>query len=336
MDGKTDARVRLDPGLEVSFPNLDIRKGDTLGNLWRFRSALRSWRPDVLVTCNWGAIEWAMANALVGVRHIHIEDGFGPEERDRQLPRRALTRRIFLRRSTVVLPSRVLEGIARDIWKLPASRLRYVPNGVDLARFGAAPGGPPPWAGYFAPDVPVIGTVAALRPEKNLARLLEAFALVLRERPAGLVIAGGGAERDGLERLATTLGVEKSVFFTGHIEQPQGLYGHFDLFALSSDTEQMPLSVLEAMASGLAVASTKVGDVAAMITPGNLPYMADKTAASLAGAMRALLAAPGLRGEVGQANRARAAAEYGQERMFETYRGLIEGDGQAGRAGGRV
>ena len=81
----------------------------------------------------------------------------------------------LLVRLAEVLPSRVLEGIARDIWKLPPDRLRYVPNGVDLARFGAVPTEAPPWAGHFAAGVPVIGTVAALRPEKNLGRLLEAF-----------------------------------------------------------------------------------------------------------------------------------------------------------------
>ena len=60
--------------------------------------------PDVVVTSNWGAIEWAMAARLCGFRHVHTEDGFGPEERQRQIPRRAITRRLALRGSDVVLP----------------------------------------------------------------------------------------------------------------------------------------------------------------------------------------------------------------------------------------
>ena len=88
MDGNTACRERLDPGLDVSFLESGAVKGDTLGNIRRFRAALRAMRPAALVTSNWGSIEWAMANALPLVRHVHLEDGFGPEERDRQLPRR--------------------------------------------------------------------------------------------------------------------------------------------------------------------------------------------------------------------------------------------------------
>ena len=133
MDGNTACRERLRPDLDVTFPVVALRKGDTVGNLRRCRRALLDLRPDVLVTYNWGAIEWAMANLLVRQRHIHVEDGFGPEERVRQLPRRAWTRRLVLRRATVVVPSRTLERIAREVWRLP--RVQYIPNGIDLTRF---------------------------------------------------------------------------------------------------------------------------------------------------------------------------------------------------------
>lgn len=308
MDGNTACRERLHPALEVTFPLVSLRKGDTAGNIRRCRRALRDLRPDLLVTYNWGAIEWAMANLLVRVRHIHIEDGFGPEERSRQLPRRVWTRRLVLRRATVVLPSRTLERIARDIWRLPRRHLRYIPNGIDLAgllpavkeRAGAA-----------------IGTVAALRPEKNLARLLEAFALL--PAPARLIIVGDGPERPELEALAHRLGIAASVHFTGHLADPRDAIRQFDLFALSSDTEQMPLSVLEAMAAGLAVAATDVGDVATMLAAENRPFVVPCDAAALAAAMAALLADPVRRQAVGAANRARAEREYDQERMFRAY-----------------
>ena len=60
------------------------------------RSVLGRLRPDLLLTYNWGAIEWAIANRLPRLPHLHMEDGFGPEERDRQLPRRVLARRLLL------------------------------------------------------------------------------------------------------------------------------------------------------------------------------------------------------------------------------------------------
>jgi glycosyltransferase involved in cell wall biosynthesis len=319
LDGNTACRERLHPDLDVSFPVVKLRKGDTAGSLRRCRRALLELQPDVLVTCNWGSIEWAMANVLVRLRHIHIEDGFGPEERTRQLPRRVWTRRLVLRHATMVLPSRTLERIALDIWRLPRRRVRYIPNGVDLTRFAAAPAGPAPWEGQG----PVIGTVAALRPEKNLARLLRAFALLAL--PARLVIVGDGPERPGLEALARELGVAGSVHFTGHLAEPQSAYRHFDLFALSSDTEQMPLSVLEAMAAGLAVAATEVGDVAAMLAAENRPFVVPRDAASLAGAMAALLGDPEQRKTIGATNRARAVRDYDQETMFQAYAALFGG-----------
>jgi hypothetical protein len=124
MDGRYDCRERLDPTLSIELPNPRIRKGHTLSNVWTFRRVLRSTRPDLLVTYNWGAIEWAIANWPRMVRHVHIEDGFGPEEAHGQMRRRIWTRRIALHRSTVVVPSRTLEAIAREIWHLAPGRVR--------------------------------------------------------------------------------------------------------------------------------------------------------------------------------------------------------------------
>ncbi len=313
MDGVLAARERLDPGLGVTFPPVLVGKGDLAGNLRRFAAVLGTLRPDLLVTYNWGSIEWAMANVLMRRRHVHIEDGFGPEERSRQLPRRVLTRRLVLRRTAVVLPSRTLFGIARDVWRLPERRLRYIPNGIDLARFTPAPPGAP-----GAP--PVIGTVAALRAEKNLARLLAALAQLPAAR---LVIVGDGPERGRLAAQAAALGIAGRVTFAGAQADPAAAYRGFDLFALSSDTEQMPLSVLEAMASGLAVAATDVGDVAAMLAAANRPFVVAQDAGALAAALAALLADPARRAAIGAANRARAEAEFDAARMLAAYAELF-------------
>jgi glycosyltransferase involved in cell wall biosynthesis len=323
MDGNLACRERLDPTLDVVFPAIPTPKGRTLANARAFRRALADLRPDALVTSNWGTIEWALANMLPLTRHIHIEDGFGPEEQDRQLPRRVLMRRLALRRATVVLPSRTLWRIATEIWRLPERRLRYVPNGIDLARFAAPMPDPEPQS---IPGALVIGTVAALRREKNLGRLLHAFARVIAERPARLVIVGDGPERAGLEQLAGTLGISERVFFAGHVARPDALLRSFDVFALSSDTEQMPLSVLEAMAAGLPVVATDVGDVRAVLAPENDGFVVSCEEGALADALAALLAAPPeRRAAIGEANRAKAAREFDQARMFDAYAALFEG-----------
>jgi glycosyltransferase involved in cell wall biosynthesis len=317
MDGDTACAARLDPALDVAFPAVPVRKGSVLANLRSFRRALRTLDPALLLTHNWGSIEWAMANALPLAPHIHIEDGFGPEERAAQIPRRVWLRRLVLRRCTVVVPSLTLLRIARGVWRLPEARLHYIPNGINLARFEAAAAIRPPGAGA------VIGTVAALRAEKALGRLLCAVPLLPAEPPARLVIVGEGPERAGLEALAGELGLAGRVLFAGHVEDPAGWYRGFDLFALSSDTEQMPLSVIEAMAAGLPVAATDVGDVRAMLAPANAPHVVAKDEAALAGALAALLADPAARAAIGAANRAKAARDYGRETMIEAYRSLF-------------
>ena len=324
LNGALDCRERLAPGLDVSFAEPALIKGDTRGNLARIRRFLRATAPDVLVTHNWGSMEWAMANALFPlVRHVHIEDGFGPEERVRQLPRRVWTRRLVLRRSHVVLPSQTLMTIARDIWKLPERALTYIPNGVDLDRLTPAP--------RIQTDTPIIGTVAALRPEKNLARLLRAFHLLRQTTAARLVIVGDGAQRSELQQLAVTLGIAGDVEFTGHQPDPLAQLQRFDIFALSSDTEQMPISVLEAMAMQLPVAATNVGDVRAMLAVEARCCVVEQDDAALASVLRNLVQEPARRLQIGAANRLAVEARFSAEQMFESYRSMLlsAGAGQA-------
>jgi glycosyltransferase involved in cell wall biosynthesis len=318
LDGRLAARERLDPALDVTFPVLPAPSG-TLGGARVALAALRAWRGEVdrLVTSNWGSMDWALANRVTRLPHLHTEDGFGPEEQDRQLRRRAWARRIVLRDSDVMLPSQNLLRIAREVWRLPAARLHYVPNGIDTARFaGAAPVDPALLAGLG--EGPVIGTIAALRPEKNLARLLAAFALFRARGPARLVIVGEGAERPALERQAAVLGVSGHVLFAGHSTAPERWMASFDIFALSSDTEQMPLSVLEAMAAGLPVVATDVGDVRLMVAPENATLVVARDAAAMAAAFGAALTLG-----AGAANKARAQVEYDSAGMFARYRDLL-------------
>lgn len=326
LDGRFDCAERLRVPFErIAFPEIP---GESLPRrLLRIRRVLRRLKPDALVTSNWGSIEWAMANlAPPRLRHLHTEDGFGPGEAlGRQKLRRILARRLTLRFSTVAVPSSLLLHSAKEVWRLPESRLRFVPNGLDLRRF--RPDGP---RAVLAPpgEGPVIGTVAALRPEKNLARLVRAAGLLHREGvPLRLVVIGDGPERPALEALAAELGLGGAVRFAGHVPDPAAAYRAMDLFALSSDTEQMPFSVLEAMASGLPVASTDVGDVRMMVAPENRDHVAALTPEALAGALRPLLGDAVLRARLGAANRRKAERDYDEEAMFATFAALIEGAG---------
>jgi glycosyltransferase involved in cell wall biosynthesis len=315
LDGDLACRERLRPDLDVTFPPVAATKHAMLSNAWRFRRLLQDWKPNVLVTYNWGAIEFALANVIPLTRHLHVVDGFGPEERNTQIPRRVRMRRFVLGRTPVLLPSRNLVRIAADIWKLSSKVIRYVPNGIDLARFATD-------GNQRGAVEPVIGTVAALREEKNIARLMRAFARL----PAGrLVIVGDGPERPALQALAGSLGINDRVRFAGHHQDTPAFYASFDIFALASDTEQMPLSVIEAMASGLPVVSTAVGDVPVMVAPQNQPFITSLDDVSLAEALATLATNPDMRRATGLANLAKAQRDFDEAAMFDAHGALWRG-----------
>lgn len=316
LDGNTDMAARLQ-GLPVTCRDLSFDKARTIRSLRTFAATLRGIGPDVLFTYNWGAIEWALINRLLGVaRHIHIEDGFGPEEAQRQLARRIWTRRLALsgKNTTIVLPSRNLERIARQVWSLPPDRVRFISNGIDCQRFAGQPrpgkGGPL-----------VIGTMASLRKEKNIGRLIRAFAGIAAKAEVELLIVGGGAEREGLEQLAWQLDVAPRVRFAGQSERPEDWYPRMDIFALSSDTEQMPLGVLEAMAAGLPVVATDVGDVSRMVSTQNKDYVVPP--GEFAGALARLADDEAARRAIGLANQGKARESFDEKVMAERYAELI-------------
>ena len=324
MDGKTSAFERLAPGLDVSMITIENRRGQGMHNVRRFITVLNELRPDVLVTSNWGTIEWAAANRFARIPHIHMEDGFGPDEAAGQLTRRIMARRLLLRHATTVVPSLTLFAIARDVWHLPGKRLLHIPNGIDCARFRVAADRALVTKFGIRQDGPVIGAVSPLRMEKNLSRLLDSFALVRRERIAQLVLVGDGPQRAELEAKAVELGIANDVVFTGFCSTPEKLLPTFAIAVISSDTEQMPLSVLEAMATGRPIAATDVGDIRNMVAPENQPFVVEKNSAKLADAILRLLEDENQRKAIGAANARRAAEAFDQSRMFAAYRGLFD------------
>jgi len=322
-DGNYATSTLLSPSVPWAILPDPIDKARGLRNLTVLRRILAREQPDRLVTYNWGAIEWALANRWLPLsRHVHIEDGFGREEIHRQVPRRVLFRRLALSgaHTTIVLPSHRLHDIALEAWRLPPQRVMLLPNGVDTARFAV----PRPRSAH----VPVVGTVAGLRPEKNVGRLLQAFAEAVRERDMRLIIVGDGAERSRLEAEATALGIADRTEFTGNIERPEDQLARMDVFCLSSDTEQMPLGVLEAMAAALPIAAVDVGDIRRMVAAANLPFIVPAgDTAGLARAIATLCGKPALAGDIGRDNLDRVRAVYALPGMLEAYDRLFSREG---------
>lgn len=328
MDGNCSAASKLDADAQVAFESVTWRKAKypNASNWTAARGLLRRLRPDLMLTYNWGAIEWAAADRLPKLcPHIHFESGFGPEES----PQRQRWRRVFGRRALlsqckcIVVPSVTLRDLAVRVWRIPPERVVHIPNGVDCRRFGAG-ADRAVLSSLGVPDgAPIVGTVAVLRPEKNLARLIRAFAAIPAEAGVRLIVVGDGPERDALELAAAAAGVSQRVVFAGHMPEPARILGMFDLFALSSDTEQMPNSILEAMASGLAVAATDVGDIKRMLSPENADFVVPANdEAALSASMRRLLADRDLAGRIARANRERVRTEFSLDAMAKRYEEL--------------
>jgi glycosyltransferase involved in cell wall biosynthesis len=324
LDGKFEARARVQGDVELTIRAIAFDKTRGLANLPLFARELRRARPDLLLTYNWGAIEWAMANRIATRRrHIHIEDGFGPEEAGGQLKRRATVRRLAVggRCTTIVLPSQTLQRIALGTWRLKPAKILYIPNGIDCRRFADAT---PMQITSLPGSGPIVGTVAALRAEKNLARLLRVFAQASAARKARLLIVGDGPERGALEALARQLGIANRTFFAGALAAPEHALRAMDIFAISSDTEQMPYGVIEAMAAARPVVGTDVGDIAAMVAAENRKFIvARDDEARLAAVLGEMLGNAGSRANIGAANQARAREQFEQAAMFTAYARLF-------------
>lgn len=311
-------RIRLD--ILQDFPALAGRL--SVRRLQAIAQAMQGY--DLLLTYNWGAMDAVMAHALFAPRYrlaplVHHEDGFNADEAGGLKPARNWYRRIALTRATtLIVPSQRLENIALSAWGQSRSKVRRIPNGIDTRAYGVRP----------RPDALPrvikrkgeywVGTLAGLRPVKNLRRLVRAMVHLPPEWQ--LVILGEGPEREAILAEAMALEIGHRVHLPGHVADPAHAIGLFDLFALSSDSEQFPLSVVEAMAAGLAIASPAVGDVAEIVSADNRPFIsAEGDEAALANALAALASDEALRRRVGAANQVRSRAEFDAARMVERY-----------------
>jgi glycosyltransferase involved in cell wall biosynthesis len=202
--------------------------------------------------------------------------------------------------------------------------VRRIPNGIRTRAYGKEP----------RPDVlPAlvkhkgelwVGTLAGLRKVKNLNALVRVFAFL--DDKWQLVIAGEGPERAAILAEAERLGIEDRVHLPGFVSDPASIAGLFDVFALSSVSEQFPISLIEAMAAGLPVAAPAVGDVAEMVATENRPFIvAPGDESELREALLALAEDPALRRRIGDANRVRARKTYDEAAMIERYKALYWG-----------
>jgi glycosyltransferase involved in cell wall biosynthesis len=200
-----------------------------------------------------------------------------------------------------------------------ASRTVVIHNGVELDRPRREPG---PAARPFT-----VLSVGRLRPPKDFRTLVGAMA-ALERGSVRLRIAGDGPERAALAAEVARLGLDGDVELLGTRSDVDELLADADLFVLSSESEGLPMSVLEAMAAGLPVVASAVGGVPELVREGETGTLVPPgDSAALASAIRRIAEDPALRDRLGIAARARAEREFSLARFqrdhLEVYRAHV-------------
>jgi sugar transferase (PEP-CTERM/EpsH1 system associated) len=197
-------------------------------------------------------------------------------------------------------------------------RVRTIRNGIDLTRFAYT--GP-------APDGPVV-TVARLSPEKDVATLVRAAAVAVRQLPSfRLEVAGDGVCMPELRQLAAELGLEAHVRFLGEVRDVPALLGRARLFVLPSVEEGISLTLLEAMARGLPVVATRIGGNPEVVADGETGLIIPaREPEVMARAMLRLLCDAEEARRMGQAGRRRVETHFDVRRMVADYEALYRGD----------
>ena len=193
-------------------------------------------------------------------------------------------------------------------------RISTIWNGIDVTRFTYA--GP-------RPDGPAV-MVGRLSAEKDVATLIRAAALVVKELPAfQLEIAGTGECLPALQRLAEELGLDGTVRFLGEIHTVPQLLGRASLLVLSSLTEGISLTLLEAMARGLPVVATSVGGNAEVVLDGSTGFLVPpQKPEPLAERIVYVLRRPDLLAALGRRGRERVEAHFQVSQMVGRYEAL--------------
>jgi glycosyltransferase involved in cell wall biosynthesis len=202
---------------------------------------------------------------------------------------------------------------------VPAARTVTVHEGIDLGRVQAAPPAKLHEELWLPHQAPIVGNVAALAPHKGQRHLIEAALLVVRQVPdARFVIAGEGELRPSLERQIKDHRLEKHVILTGFRPDVLSVHKAFDIFVMSSVTEGLGTSLLDAMACAKPVVATSTGGIPEVVVDGVTGTLVPpRDDARMAAAIVAQLKDPALRERMGNAGLARARQMFSAERMLK-------------------
>ena len=298
-------------------------------DLWRL---LRRLRPAILHTYNLGCYEYNATALAAGVPvRIHAEHGRDAGDPQGLNRKHNLLRRLLAPCVDRIVPvSRDLRDWLEHVVGIKANKLALIDNGVDTERFRPAlPANARLEAWQDDPGAFVIGSVGRLQDVKDQATLIAAFGLLRAMLPGQrlrLVLVGDGPRRADLAAQVAAAGLQDSVWLAGARADVAPVMRSFSLFALSSIAEGTPVTLLEAMATGLPVVATGVGGIPDLVQDGVMGALAPaRDPQRLAEALAAYVRDPSLARAHGAAGRAHVERRYSMRAMLDAYIALYDG-----------
>ncbi len=294
-----ELRQRAAEGLDL-MP-LAPRTEMDLSAAWRLSRLLKQLKPDIVHAHDPHGV--AMAALALSMSTAAVKPPLVAARRvDFHLRNSALSRWKYRQVDCFICASEAIRHILISDG-IPAGRAVTVHEGVDLDRVAAAPPARLHEEFWLPHDAPIVGNVAALVAHKGQRYLIEAAALVVRQVPdARFIIAGEGELRPNLERQIKDHRLDKHVLLAGFRPDVLSLHKSFDIFVLSSTTEGLGTSLLDAMASSKPIVATKAGGIPEVVDDGVTGLLVPpKDHQALAHAIVTLLKDARLRQEYGAA-----------------------------------
>lgn len=262
-----DAQRLRESGIEAT--PLPLRREIEPAEDWHCLQALtriiRDWRPQIVHghSAKGGFLARLAARRVAGCRTVYNPHGFPFQMRTSPLKHQlyvGLERYAGRYTDALVAACESQKTLALQYGLLPAERISVIPNGIEAAEFSLAIDREALRRELGVPvEARLVGTVAALSPQKGVEYLVRAAAAVRRERPeVHFLIVGEGVLRGSLQRLAKALGTAEGVHFPGARGDVPQVLAALDLFVLPSLWEGLPYVLLEAGAAGLPVLATDI------------------------------------------------------------------------------
>ncbi len=292
--------------------------------------SLKESKPAILLTYNWGATDAVWLGRLAGIKTIiHNEHGFNVDEAvSMQWKRNVIRYLVYRLARLVVVVSQDLQKMMETRLNLKTSQILFLPNGVntdvysrnDLDRERVRKE-----LGLKETDL-AIGFSGRLDPVKNFSLLLKVFECCVKaDKNFKLVLIGDGLERGSIEAFCSSRDIRGQVIFVGQKDIVLPYLRALDVFLLTSFREQMPMSMLEAMSTGIPVVASSVGEIPSILKGSEAGFVFECRADPEVFAQSLLrMRNAEIRNQMGEAARRIVLSRFPEKLMIQKYSEVFE------------